>query len=199
MPEARKKILCIEDDQEAAALILQDLNDRGFAVAVARDGLEGFVAILKLMPDLVLCDISMPIMSGFEVLERLKLIAPSLGHIPFVFLTALGDRERELQAQRFGAEDYVTKPIDFDVLETTINARLAETARNETWPALLHNREIEVLTWVARGKTSAQVSELIGLSERTVDLHLESARIKLAAATRTEAATTAAVGKPIEP
>ena len=56
-----------------------------------------------------------------------------------------------------------------------------------------------MLTWVARGKTSAQVSELIGLSERTVDLHLESARIKLAAATRTEAATTAAVGKPIEP
>ena len=85
MAQARKKILCIEDDQETAALIADELIDRGFDVAVAHDGHEGFVAILKTMPDLVLCDISMPIMSGFEVLERLNALAPRLGHIPFVF------------------------------------------------------------------------------------------------------------------
>ena len=100
MSEARKKILCIEDDQEAAALIFDDLTDRGFAVAIARDGVEGFAAILKLLPDLVLCDISMPVMSGFEVLEQLNAFAPRLGQIPFVFLTALADRESELRARR---------------------------------------------------------------------------------------------------
>jgi len=201
MSEAHRKILCIDDDREIVALIADDLANRGFNVAIAYDGHEGFVAILKLMPDLVLCDISMPIMSGFEVLERLNALAPRLGHIPFVFLTALNDRENELHARRLGADDYVTKPIDFDMLEMVINARLAGVARNEMWPklAMLNDREVEALTWVARGKTSAQIADLIGLSKRTVDFHLDNARIKLDATTRTQAAIKAAIGKLIEP
>jgi len=201
MSETHRKILCIDDDREIAALIADDLTNRGFNVVTAYDGHEGFVAILKLMPDLVLCDISMPIMSGFEVLERLNALAPRLGHIPFVFLTALTDRENELHARRLGADDYVTKPIDFDMLEMVINARLAGVARNEMWPklAMLNDREVEALTWVARGKTSAQIADLIGLSKRTVDFHLDNARIKLDATTRTQAAIKAAIGKLIEP
>src|SRR5260370_42613852 len=119
MAEARRKILCIDDDREIVALIADDLTNRGFDVVVAYDGHEGFVAILKLMPDLVLCDISMPIMSGFEVLERLNALAPRLGHIPFVFLTALADRDNELRARRLEADDYVHKPGASDILETT--------------------------------------------------------------------------------
>lgn len=201
MAEARKKILCIEDDSSVATMIAEELADRGFDVVVAHDGHEGFVAILKLMPDLVLCDINLPVMSGFEVLERLNALAPRLGHIPFVFLTALADRDSELRARRLGADDYVTKPIDFDMLGMIINARLAGVARNEMWPklAMLNDREIEVLTWVARGKTSAEIADLIGLTKRTVDFHLDNARIKLGAATRTEAAIKAAIGKLIEP
>ena len=201
MADPRKKILCIEDDREAAALIAEELTDRGFDVIVAHDGHEGFVAILKNAPELVLCDISLPIMSGFEVLERLNALAPRLQHEPFVFLTALADRDNELRARRLGADDYVTKPIDFDMLEMIINARLAGIARNEMWPklAVLNDREIEALTWVARGKTSAQIADLVGLSKRTVDFHLDNARIKLDAATRTQAAIKAAIGKLIEP
>src|SRR5216683_3348366 len=146
MATARKKILCIEDDREVAALIAEELADRDFEVDIAHDGQEGFVAILKDKPDLVLCDISMPIMSGFEALERLTEIAPHLGHIPFVFLTALTDRDNELKGRQLGADDYVTKPIDFDVLTTIINARLAGVARSRLWPKLvnLNDREIEV-------------------------------------------------------
>jgi DNA-binding response OmpR family regulator len=201
MAEAQKKILCIEDDRQIAALIVEELTGRGFDVVLAHDGHEGFVAILKLVPDLVLCDVGLPIMSGFEVLERLNALAPRLGHVPFVFLTALADRDNELRARRLGADDYVTKPIDFDMLDMIINARLAGVARNEMWPklAMLNDREIKALTWVARGKTSAQIGELIGLSKRTVDFHLDNARIKLGASTRTQAAIKAAIGKLIEP
>ncbi len=201
MAEARKKILCIEDDSSVATMIAEELADRGFEVVVAHDGHEGFVAILKLMPDLVLCDINLPVMTGFEVLERLNALAPRLGRIPFVFLTALTDRDSELRARRLGADDYVTKPIDFDMLGMIINARLAGVARNEMWPklAMLNDREIEVLTWVARGKTSVEIADLIGLTKRTVDFHLDNARVKLGAATRTEAAIKAAIGKLIEP
>lgn len=149
----------------------------------------------------MLCDINMPIVSGFEVLEHLIELAPRFGRIPFVFLTAMSDRENELRARRLGADDYVTKPIDFDVLYTIINARLASVARNEIWPKLtvLNEREIQMLTLIARGNTSAQIAETIGLTKRTVDFHLDNARRKLGAATRTEAAFKAAVGKLIEP
>jgi DNA-binding CsgD family transcriptional regulator len=82
-----------------------------------------------------------------------------------------------------------------------INARLAGVARNEMWPklAMLNDREIEALTWVARGKTSAQIGEMVGLSKRTIDFHLDNARIKLGATTRTQAAIKAAIGRLIEP
>src|SRR5437899_3311154 len=83
---SKKKIRCIEDDSEAAALIAEELVERGYEVLIARDGREGFAAILKNMPDLVLSDISMPGMSGFEVLERLTALAPRFRHMPFVFL-----------------------------------------------------------------------------------------------------------------
>ena len=147
MPEVQKKILCIEDDRETAALIAEELIDRGYAVTLAHDGREGFAAILKTMPDLVLSDISMPMMSGFELLERLIALAPRFAKMPFVFLTALTDRENELKGRQLGADDYVTKPIDFDVLATIITARLAGIARTGLWPKLagLNDREVEVL------------------------------------------------------
>jgi DNA-binding response OmpR family regulator len=201
MPEARKKILCIEDDRETAALIAEELLDRGYDVTIAHDGREGLAAILKIMPDIVLSDISMPAMSGFELLERLIALAPRFSQMPFVFLTALTDRDNELKGRHLGADDYVTKPIDFERLAAIITARLTGVARSRLWPKTvgLNEREIEVLTWVARGKTSAEIAQILGLTKRTVDFHTDNARGKLGAATRTEAAIKAATGRLIEP
>jgi DNA-binding response OmpR family regulator len=201
MAEAQKRILCIEDDRETAALIAEELIDRGYAVTVAHDGREGLAAILKIMPDLVLCDISMPVMSGFELLERLIELAPRFARMPFIFLTALTDRDNELKGRQLGADDYVTKPIDFDMLATIITARLAGVARTGLWPKFpeLNDREVEVLTWVARGKTSAEIAQIVGLTKRTIDFHIDNARSKLGAATRTEAVVKAATGRLIEP
>jgi DNA-binding response OmpR family regulator len=201
MAEARKKILCIEDDRETAALIAEELVERGFEISIAHDGRAGLAAILKNMPDLVLSDISMPVMSGFELLERLTALEPRFAKMPFIFLTALTDRDNELKGRQLGADDYVTKPIDFEVLTTIINARLAGVARSELWPKLvqLNDREVETLTWVARGKTSAEIAEILGLTKRTVDFHIDNARTKLGAATRTQAVIKAATGRLIEP
>jgi DNA-binding NarL/FixJ family response regulator len=200
MTEHRKTILCIEDDRETAALIAEELIDRAFEINLAFDGQEGLAAILGTKPDLVLCDISMPTLSGFEVLERLTSLAPGFGSIPFIFLTALADRDNELKGRQLGADDYITKPIDFDMLSMIINARLAGVARTEIWAKFieLHEREIETLTWVARGKTSVEIAQILGLTKRTVDFHLDNARIKLGATTRTQAAIKAAAGRLIE-
>lgn len=201
MAHANRKILCIEDDRETAGLIAEELTDRGFNVSIAYGGQEGLMAIMRATPDLVLCDVSMPAMTGFEVLERLNEIAPRLGHIPFIFLTALADRESELKGRRLGADDYVTKPIDFDRLLFIIDARLAGVARTKLSSKLpkLNNRELEVLTLVARGKKSIEIARKLRLSKRTVDFHVDNARGKLHAATRTEAATKAVATGLIEP
>jgi DNA-binding NarL/FixJ family response regulator len=201
MPDVPTKILCIEDDRETAALIAEELVDRGYDVAVAHDGREGLAAILRIMPDLVLSDISMPAMSGFELLESLIALAPRFSRMPFVFLTALTDRDNELKGRHLGADDYVTKPIDFELLATIITARLAGVARLGVRPttAPLNEREIEVLTWAARGKTSAEIAKILDLTKRTVDFHIDNARGKLGAATRTEAVLKAATGRLIEP
>jgi DNA-binding response OmpR family regulator len=201
MAEPRKKILCIEDDRETAALIAEELVERGFEISIAHDGRAGLAAILKNMPDLVLSDISMPVMSGFELLERLTALEPRFAKMPFIFLTALTDRDNELKGRHLGADDYVTKPIDFEVLTTIINARLAGVARSELWPKLveLNDREVETLTWVARGKTSAEIAQILGLTKRTVDFHIDNARTKLGAATRTQAVIKAATGRLIDP
>ena len=84
MALAGRRVLCVEDDRETAALIAEELADRGFDVSVAHGGQEALLAVMQATPELVLCDISMPGMTGFEVLERLNELAPRLGRIPFV-------------------------------------------------------------------------------------------------------------------
>jgi DNA-binding response OmpR family regulator len=129
MVDGRKKILCIEDDHETAALIAEELIDRGFAVSVAHDGGEGYSAILRESPDLVLSDVNLPVLSGFDVLERLTACAPRFAGTPFVFVSANAEQENALNGRKLGADEYVTKPIDFDQLGTLIAARLQRVAR----------------------------------------------------------------------
>jgi DNA-binding response OmpR family regulator len=197
----RNKILCIEDDRETAALIAEEFEERGYEIVLAHDGQAGFSAVLKLQPDIVLCDVSMPILSGFDVLDRLTELTPRFASMPFIFLTALGDRDNQLKGRRLGADDYVVKPIDFEILDTIIKGRLSKVARNELWSrqVALGDREVECLTWAARGKTSTEIAQIIGTSKRNVDFHIETACRKLDVATRVQAAVKAATGRLIEP
>ena len=196
-----KRILLVEDDAETAELIAEDLQERGYIVSIANDGHSGLSAILKTDPDLVLCDINMPGMSGFEVMEQLVALAPSHEAVPFVFLTARTDRDSELKGRRLGADDYVTKPVDFEILASIIDARLGKSPRNAVFSrhVALNEREIECLTWSARGKTSPEIAQIVSISKRTVNFHIENACRKLNVATRTEAVVKATSGRLIDP
>jgi DNA-binding response OmpR family regulator len=192
-----RKIVCIEDDRETSALIAEELSERfGCPIVTAADGRAGLAAILREHPDLVLCDVSMPGMTGFDVLERLAAMAPPYAHIPFIFLTALADRENELKGRRLGADDYVVKPVDFDILDAIIRTRLARVPGRAEWPdeTRLSEREIEALTWAA-----AEIAIILGVAKRTVDFHMDSARDKVQVATRIQAVVKAAQGRLIEP
>jgi DNA-binding NarL/FixJ family response regulator len=201
MAPTSKQILCIEDDAETAALIEEDLQERGYRVEIAADGHAGLSAILKSGPDLVLCDINMPGMTGFEVMECLTTLAPQYEAVPFIFLTARTDRDSELKGRRLGADDYVTKPVDFEILAAIIDARLGKGARNEVLArrVALNDREVECLTWSARGKTSPEIATILSIAKRTVNFHIENACRKLNVATRTEAVVKAASARLIDP
>jgi DNA-binding response OmpR family regulator len=201
MSEPRPHVLCIDDDRETAGLIAEELVDRGFRVSLAFDGDQGYQAILAKQPDLVLVDVTMPVLSGFDLLERVIALAPRFSSMPFVYLSALSDRATELKGRRLGADDYISKPVDFEILAAIIQARLSRVARTAIWPRMvdLTDREAETLTWAARGKTSSEIATILGLTKRTVDFHIDNARLKLNATSRMHAAVKAAAGQLIEP
>ncbi len=103
-----KKILIIEDDKFLRELIVKKLKDESYDLIEAADGEEGFEKIGKEHPDLVLLDLILPGMDGFEVLEKVKDDA-SLSSVPVIILSNLGQREEVERGLKLGAVDYMIK------------------------------------------------------------------------------------------
>lgn len=123
------RILLVDDEELNRDLLKRRLERRGFEVLLACDGADACAQTLDQLPDLVLMDMSMPVMDGLEASRKLK-ADPKTRGIPIIGLTALampGDRERVLAA---GCDDYETKPIEFNRLLEKIQARLAQAGRS---------------------------------------------------------------------
>lgn len=113
-------ILCIEDEADVLSLLVEELTEAGFTAYQAVNGREGLDMMIAKWPDIVICDITMPEMDGTELLAEIQLNHPDLAATPFIFLTAMADKESMLTGLRSGADDYLIKPIDFDVLMAKI-------------------------------------------------------------------------------
>lgn len=122
-------ILCIEDEPSLRDDIAAELGEAGYEVIQAADARDALERLDDRRPDLILCDIVMPGMDGRALLAHLRSVRPELNGIPFVFLTALSSREQMIEGRRAGADDYLTKPIDYDLLRAMIAARLDQVAR----------------------------------------------------------------------
>lgn len=117
---AAKKILIIDDEEDLSFFVKANLELAGaYEVIVAANGKTGIKAAIQHKPDLILLDIMMPKMNGFEVLERLKSEHETLS-IPVIMLTAKGDDESKLKASRRYNEDYIVKPVQIDTLKSKI-------------------------------------------------------------------------------
>ncbi len=117
------RILLVEDNELNRDMLSRRLTLRGFAVSIAVDGVQGVNRAAEELPDLILMDISLPEMDGWEATRRIKATAATRS-IPVIALTAhamAGDRERSLEA---GCDDFDTKPVEFDRLLGKINALL---------------------------------------------------------------------------
>jgi DNA-binding response OmpR family regulator len=123
------KILCIEDEAALRKDIVEELNDAGYETLEAANGAIGYDAILAHRPDLVLCDVNMPDMNGYELLTKLRETNEEFDDVPFVFLSALADRKDIIAGKKLGADDYLTKPVDFELLLVTVESRLRQIVR----------------------------------------------------------------------
>ncbi len=124
------KILLVEDNEMNRDMLGRRLQRRGYEVLIAVDGAEGMAMAQRDGPDLILMDMSLPVIDGWEATRRLK-AAPETQAIPIIALTAhamSGDREKAMEA---GADDYDTKPIEIDKLLAKVEALLNKDAGGE--------------------------------------------------------------------
>lgn len=119
--EIKKAILAVDDNPEHLELLAVNLTEAGYRLIVVNSGAEALKTIEMEKPGLVLLDMLMPEMNGFEVLKRIKAIYPD---IPVAMVTSVWDDEEGKKCLEAGAFDYITKPIDFDHLKNVILIKL---------------------------------------------------------------------------
>jgi DNA-binding NarL/FixJ family response regulator len=195
-----KKILVIEDEPEMRRNLVTILRLEKFQPIAAADGRVGVEQARKEPPDLILCDVMMPGLDGYSVLKELH-NDPATMNIPFIFLTAKGEKSDVRSGINLGADDYLTKPVDKADLLRAIRTRLAraeQLAQREFAPDFsspkpletvlgLTPRVAEVLLWVAQGKTNPDIAAILGISESTVKKHMLEVMQALGVETRTAA------------
>jgi DNA-binding response OmpR family regulator/DNA-binding CsgD family transcriptional regulator len=121
-----QKVLIVEDETSLREEIAGILRFENFAVIEASNGKEGIKLAMDQNPDLILCDILMPGMDGFELFECLNK-KENTTKIPFIFITALDDRKNTRKGMNLGADDYLTKPFTRAELMNTINSRIQKS------------------------------------------------------------------------
>lgn len=188
-----KKILIIEDD-----LALQDtlntlLELEGFKTIVADNGEKGVEAATNEQPDLIICDVMMPVMGGFEVLHELQK-SDITALIPFLFLTAKTEIKDFRNGMRLGADDYLMKPFNNEELIKSIHFRIKKQEKiiqsgkpkrtrksraSSKIAAKLTKREIEIINLFCKGMSCTQISKELYISFHTVDSHRKNIEKKL--------------------
>ena len=205
----KQRILVIEDQAPMRRNIALLLEMEGYEVVTAANGREGLNKVRESKPHLVVCDVMMPEMDGHAVIQALR-EDPETALIPFVFLTAKGDKNDVRLGMNYGADDYLTKPIVREdllaavttrltraqLVATTVHAAAASASFNPDFssPGPLQRalgitgREADVLLWVAQGKSNGDIALILEMSEKTVKQHLGSVFQKIGVEGRNAAA-----------
>jgi DNA-binding NarL/FixJ family response regulator len=191
-----KKILVIEDEPEMRRNITQLLRYHDYEPLAAANGREGVEVARRDIPDLILCDVMMPELDGYGVLQALQGDA-RLARTPFIFLTAKGEKNDLRSGMNLGADDYLTKPVAHADLLRAIETRLRRSEQqvkrefkpdfSSAGPLLalgLTPRAAEALLWLSQGKTNGDIATILGISESTVKKYVQEMFEKLGVETR---------------
>ncbi|MEO1637338.1 MAG: response regulator transcription factor, partial [Cyanobacteria bacterium J06631_9] len=197
-----QKILIVDDDSTLRAALTRYLQDRGFVVRNATSGLEGFESFTADLPDLIVSDVVMPGMDGFELCTKVR--DTQTGRlVPFIFLSGRCDLEDRIQGHTLGADDYLVKPFHPRELIAKIEAQLARASRIqaeiqrvtqqfsaaasvEQPPLPLTPAEEKVFWEVIQGYTNKKIGDRLFISPRTVQTHLSNILSKLSVKNRSQ-------------
>ena len=177
-------ILVIEDEKALCENISEIIAHYGFRVISTPTGEEGITMVLEYAPDIIICDIMLPGIDGFEVFARVKQI-PQLPPTAFIFLTAKSTRSDTRIGMNMGADDYLTKPFTKEELINSIRARLEKLSKkskhqlekDELIEATLEKMtsltktERKVLNAISEGYTTPQIAKKLFVSKKTIENH----------------------------
>jgi CheY-like chemotaxis protein len=121
MTQSPKTILIVEDESELCSILHDDLTSRGYNVEIARNGQAGLDKLQDIEPDLIICDRAMPVMSGYQLLERMRGAYPQYNSLPFIFLTALSDPRDRHSVDHLNPTAYLEKPVDLEKLAKAVS------------------------------------------------------------------------------
>ncbi|MEL7835281.1 two-component regulator propeller domain-containing protein [Fodinibius sp. Rm-B-1B1-1] len=155
--EEDKTTLLVIDDNPDIRDYIRTIMVPDYTILEASDGKQGLAAVRKQLPDLVICDVMMPEMDGFELSRALK-EDPMTKGIPLIFVTAMADKQGELKGLKAGADSYITKPFDADVLRARIGNLLEQRSRLQQ---VFTDEEFTVSTASEPSPFEQQVREVI--------------------------------------
>jgi DNA-binding response OmpR family regulator/DNA-binding CsgD family transcriptional regulator len=178
-----KNILIIEDEEELREGIAEILLYEGYNVSQASNGREGLKLAVQKNPDLILCDILMPEIDGYEVLRQLKARKQN-AIIPFVFLTALNERINYRRGMELGADDYLTKPFSRDELLKAVSSQIDKYSNFEKQIKLkvdqIENDLINKIAWLkADNEEKQEYIHQLSTHNEYLDSKLKESELKL--------------------
>ena len=198
----RKRLLLIDDDPNLILLVRDYLEFRGYEVMTADNGREALDMLSQDLPDMIVCDIMMPEMDGYALIENVRQ-DPRTSWIPVLFLSARGQSQDRIKGLNLGADVYMVKPFEPEELVAQVESSLKQTNR-----LLLHTdcmgddslsiqvpatveltpTELKVVQLVARGLANREISIQMNVSQRTIESHVSNMLGKTGLSNRTELA-----------
>ncbi len=198
----RKRLLLIDDDPNLILLVKDYLEFRGYEVQTADNGKEALNMLSHNLPDMIVCDIMMPEMDGYALIENIRQ-DPRMSWIPVLFLSARGQSQDRIKGLNLGADVYMVKPFEPEELVAQVESSLKQTNRLLLYtdgigddsspiqvPATveLTPTELKVVQLVARGLANREIALQMNVSQRTIESHVSNMLGKTGLSNRTELA-----------
>ncbi len=159
MSDAKPRILSIDDNHANQALIKQGLGDN-YQVVFGLNGQDGITQAIEWVPDIVLLDVNLPDMDGFEVCKKMR-TQPELQEVPVLFISALTSLEDRLHGYKVGGDDYICKPINIDELHSKIDVNLTNKQKTTSLQAQLQSVSETAMTAMTTNGETGQVLNFI--------------------------------------
>ncbi|MEB3225544.1 MAG: response regulator transcription factor [Synechococcus sp.] len=194
-------LLLIDDDPNLILLVRDYLEFRGYNILTAANGTEGLQILETTTPDLIICDVMMPEMDGYDFIQNVRQ-NPEISWIPVIFLSAKGQLQDRIKGLNQGADVYLTKPFEPEELVAQVESSLNQaqrllslgstTSKATTFSVPSHVEltptETKVVGFVSQGLSNREIAEQLNVSQRTVESHVSNMLNKTSLNNRTELA-----------